>query len=82
MVQAKLYQSVLHKLSTIPSEYLHQINNYLTDIQESVQNKEKNGRATMQLAGSWSDMSDSDFEDYLTIAKDSGTELFNREIDL
>lgn len=82
MVQAELYQSVLHKLSLIPIDYLQQVDNYLTDIQEGIKNKEKNRNAILQLAGAWSDMSETDFEDYLNIAKDSGNELFNREVEL
>ncbi len=38
--------------------------------------------AIMELAGGWDDMSDGDFQEYLSEAKRSGGEIFGREVSL
>lgn len=82
MVQEELYKSVLRKLSFLPTEYLQQVDSFLSSLGKKMAEKEQNRSTTLSLAGSWSDMSDEDFQDYLQIAKDTGKELFTREIEL
>ena len=44
---------------------------------------ETGGRdAIMSLAGSWDGMSDGDFQEYLSEAKRSGGEIFDRDVSL
>lgn len=64
-----LYQSILGKLSTLPVGVLHQLDDFLTELQSTTQvEKETNNyQKTMALAGSWNDMSEGDFQEYLTI---------------
>jgi hypothetical protein len=38
--------------------------------------------AIMSLAGSWKGMSDGDFEEYLSEAKRTGREMFDRDVSL
>ena len=76
------YQSVLKSLSLIPEEYLVQVNAYLEKLQDRISHKEKNRQEILSLAGTWSDLSDSDFADFLDKAKESGNEVFERKIDL
>lgn len=77
-----IYKSVLHKLSMIPEEYLDQVNYFLASLKKKIDDKEKNREEILKLAGSWSDMSELDFEEYLKKAKESSSSAFNREIDL
>lgn len=39
--------------------------------------KEKNRELILKLAGTWNDMSEKDFNEYLIHAKKTGAELFN-----
>lgn len=85
MNQTTLYQSVLKKLGNIPAEYLPAIDHFLSQINRAAgreKEKEENRKKILALAGSWSDMSEEDFQDYLQRTKEVGDELFNREIDL
>ena len=85
MTQTALYQSVLKKLGNTPVEFLPKIDRFLSQINRTAnleQEKTENRKKILALAGSWSDMSDEDFQDYLRQAKQTGSELFNREVDL
>lgn len=39
-----------------------------------------NRKAIMTMAGSWDEMSESDFQEYLSEAKRSGGEMFGRDV--
>jgi len=82
MVQLDIYQSVLRKLSNIPIEYLTEVDVFLTILNKEIDTKAKNKENILALAGSWNDMSDEDFEDYMKNVKQVKKEMFNREIDL
>lgn len=81
-MEAKLYKSVLKSLSLLPEAYLVQVNAYLENLRSRISHKEKNLLAILALAGSWSDMPESDFNDSLKEARESGNELFGREVEL
>ena len=76
------YQSVLFKLSRVPVESLLQIDAYLENFTPENGVKRHNREAILALAGSWNEMSESDFEEYLSEAKRSGGETFNRDVTL
>ncbi len=96
MSHIEIYQSVLKKLSTLPIEDLEQVDSFLNQLSherpmeeenksldlKSKEEIETNRKATLEFAGAWSDFSDEDFESYLKHTKETGNELFNREIDL
>lgn len=82
MQQAELYQSVLHQLSLLPVEHLQQVERYVAGLNQRNQTKKKNREAILALAGSWSDLSETDFEEIRAVAKEAGASLFAREIDL
>ena len=84
MTETELYQSVLRKLSHIPQSYLEDIDKYLSSLMKKVNlpapNKKKD--AIMSFAGSWSDMKEEDFDDFLVETRNVRTNLFDRKIDL
>ncbi|MBL7794721.1 MAG: hypothetical protein JNK77_20465 [Saprospiraceae bacterium] len=75
MRQAELYQSVLRQLSLLPVEYLKLVERFVSGLNQLTQDKKKNRQAILTLAGSWSDLSDQDFEDIRTVAKETGNSL-------
>ena len=82
-MQIELYQSVLQKLSLIPVEYLPQVDFFLSNLAKKVDDKEQSRKAIMALTGGpWTDWSEEDFQDFLKVTKETGSELFNREIEL
>jgi len=81
-MEGNIYKSVLHNLSLIPEEYLAQVNIFLSSLKEKVEHKSQNRKEILALAGSWSDMSEADFKEFLKAAKENGKSLFDREIEL
>lgn len=82
MTNSELYKSVLSKLSQIPVDHLQLVDNYLASLQINLDDIKTKRNATLALAGSWADMSQDDFEDLLQKSKETGMQLFNREVDL
>jgi len=78
----KIYQSILLRLSSIPIDYLDQVDYYLQKFSQNLEQKKQNKVEIMSLAGSWDDMSEQDFDEFLEVAKDTGSELFSREVEL
>ena len=82
MTNIEIYKSVLRRLSQLSVEYLQLVDNYLSSLQTKLDKKEENRNAILALAGTWSDMSNEGFEDYLRVTKETGDELFNRVVEL
>jgi len=81
MVERNMYKSVLKKLSSIPVEYLNEVDKFLTSLTRDINHKENNRENILKFAGSWNDMSDNDFEDYMKSINDLKGNMFNRDID-
>ena len=75
-MEANLYRSILQNLSQIPEEYMTQVNTFLSSLRNKTQHKDHNREEILNLAGAWSDMSESDFKEYLKTAKESGKSLW------
>jgi hypothetical protein len=75
-----IYQSILHKLSEIPVDYLNQIDSYLETFAQKTKVRQNNRTQILDLAGSWNDMDEDTFQEYLLSAKK--TEIFSREVSL
>jgi hypothetical protein len=71
-----IYQSILQKLSTLPVDYLQQVDAFLSQLGEEVQLKEENRQKIMSFAGAWRDMPQEAFNDYLREARKAGNEAF------
>lgn len=82
MTNIEIYKSVLRRLSQLSVDYLQLVDNYLSSLQTKLDKKEENRNAVLALAGTWSDLSEEDFEDFLRATKETGDELFNREVEL
>lgn len=75
-----IYQSILHKLSEIPVDYLNEIDSYLEAFTHKTKLRQNNRAQILDLAGSWNDMDEDTFQDYLLSAKK--TEIFGRDVSL
>ncbi|RCR69506.1 hypothetical protein [Larkinella punicea] len=65
----KTYQSILQKLSAIPVEHLEQVDEFLAQFSRNGKATEETRKAVLNLAGSWGDMSEGDFNEFLTESK-------------
>lgn len=77
-----IYQSILFKISSIPVDYLQQVDNYLKELKAEIEaEKDANRQRILSLAGGWSDMDDDSFDSYLDSAKNTSI-IENRNIEL
>lgn len=84
MTQTELYQSVLSRLANVPASYLQEIDRYLEKLENDASTKPSpmDIEGIMALAGSWEDMSEEEFSDFLHNTAETRKELFSRQIDL
>jgi hypothetical protein len=75
-----IYQSILHKLSEIPVAYLEDIDSYLEKLTAQTSAPVTNRVRMLSLAGSWNDMDEETFNEYLQVAKSA--EITSREVDI
>ncbi len=78
----KIYQSILYDLSKIPADKLPQVSAYLQQLQSHLNDKALNRDEILTFSGSWNDMAEEDFQQYLKEAKSAGEDAFSREVDL
>ena len=70
--QGNIYRSILFKISTMPVDYLQQVDSYLEDLITKIEaEKEANRRRILDFAGGWSDMEEEVFDSYLAAAKNT-----------
>ena len=69
------YQSVISRLRRIPVKSLAEINAYLENFLPENGAKRQNREAILALVGGWDEMSENDFQEYLSEAKRSGGEI-------
>jgi len=82
MNNLEIYRSILNRLSSIPVQYLKEVDDYLKSLKKKMASKKKNREAILQFAGAWSEMDDNEFEDLLMNIRETGEQLFNRETNL
>ena len=76
------YQSILQKLSRVSVASLPQVDLFLQQFIEAQEENKTNREEIMSLAGSWDEMSEMDFQEYLDETKRVSNEAFSREITL
>lgn len=70
MIQSEsIYQSILSQLSLVPVDYLQQIDLYLRNLSKEIRRKQQNRALILDLAGSWNDMPETDFQSFLITTK-------------
>lgn len=82
MQKDRVYRSILDQLGSVPKAYLKEVDTFLRNLTKEIRQKEQNRIEILDLAGSWSDMSEKEFEDYMKVVKNTRSEMFNREIEL
>jgi len=70
MTQIDIYRSVLKKLSEIPVDKLIEVERFLESLDVKKRDEESDIDKIMSLAGSWKDMKQEDFDDYLDSIKE------------
>jgi hypothetical protein len=81
----QIYQSILHHLSLVPTDKLSDIEEYLRLLRlrnMTPEEKKANAEFLLSQAGTWDDMPEADFQDFLKEAKRIGNEAFSREVDI
>lgn len=83
MKTSTIREKLFDEISRIPDEKMPEIFDFLHHFRLGLESKSSNPQKTLQLAGSWSDMSEDDFQDFLNDVKNRRTKAFisrrNRE---
>lgn len=71
-----VYRSILLKISSLPPNYLGQVDDYFKVVlQEFTREKQGNRKSILALEGGWNYMSESSFDEYLNAAKNTGKDM-------
>ena len=76
------YQTIISEINQIPIAMLQDVYNMVHSFNMKVTQKEQNRNKIMQLAGSWQDMQEEEFDDFMSVVKKERGNMFNREIEL
>ena len=82
MTYIDLYQSVLRKLSLLPTNYLEEVDKYLSDLTNKTVPPKQQVSDIMSFSGSWSDMSTEEFEGLVEELQNIRKDMFQRNIKL
>ena len=63
-------------------EYLRQVDDYLQVLIKRNIEKEANRKAILSLAGSWNDMTEKEFDEFVNEIKNNKEDIFNRDMQL
>lgn len=69
MKTALIREKIIDEIKKIPDEKLPEIYDFLYYFRLGVVTQSSNPQKTLQLAGSWNDMSDSDFNEFFEDTK-------------
>ena len=76
-------QGAIHQLKSLPVHFQYQVLEYIEFVVSKHQKEvEQNRKAILALAGSWNELSEKDFDEYLEVAHQTGRDLFNSAIEL
>jgi hypothetical protein len=82
MINEKTYKSILANLSKMPAPFLEQIDAYLQKLAAEVDALEEKKKHIRSFYGMWKDMPEEEFQEILKEAKKTGSELFNRDVEI
>ena len=74
--------TILEELRNVPVERLEDLYSIIHSLQVDTKKSDKTSVEILSFAGSFGDMADHDYNDFLSHIKQTRQELFNREIDL
>ena len=76
------YQTIIEEVNQIHVAFLQDVYKILHSFALKVEHSKQNREKILELAGSWSDITDADFNDIMSEIKNDRNEMFNREIEL
>jgi len=76
------YQTIINEVNKIPVDFLQDVYKILHSFSSKIESHKQNKKEILELAGSWSDLSDNDFKDIMSEIHRNRTEMFNRNIEL
>lgn len=82
MTTKSTYQSIINQLDAIPQDQLYIVESFLRRQSVELDDVVPNKVETLKLAGSWVDMSDKQFEEYLASTQKIRSEMFDRNVEL
>ena len=76
------FDKMIKELKNIPVNKLEDLYSIIQSLQTNIKSSEKKSKKILSFAGSFSDLSEKDYNDFLKQTREARKELFDRDIDL
>lgn len=74
--------TILKELKNVPVDRLEDLYSIIHSLQINKKKSDKTSKQILSFAGSFGDMPENDYRDFLTHTKETRNDLFDRDIDL
>lgn len=76
------FDTIIKELKNVPVNKLEDLYSIIHSLQTDIKSSEKKSKKILSFAGSFSDLSEKDYNDFLKQTREARKELFDRDIDL
>ena len=76
------FDTIIKELKNVPVNKLEDLYSIIQSLQTDIKSSEKKSKKILSFAGSFSDLSKKDYNDFLEQTREARKELFDRNIDL
>lgn len=76
------FNTILKELKNVPVDRLEDLYSIIHSLRANTKRSDKRSKKIISFAGSFGDMSESDYNDYLKHTKQTRNDLFDRDINL
>ncbi|MEO5995922.1 MAG: hypothetical protein ABIN89_04325 [Chitinophagaceae bacterium] len=76
------FNTILEELKNVPVDRLEDLYSIIHSLQIDTKKSDKTGKKILSFAGSFRDMSEKDYDDFLKQSKETRNNLFGRDITL
>ena len=74
--------TIMKELKNVPVDRLEDLYSIIHSLRANTKKTEKASKKILAFAGSFSDMTENDYNDFLKLTKETRSKLFDREINL
>lgn len=72
--------NIMQEIRQVPNEKLEEVYKFVKSLNKNTSGKNSHKKDLMSYAGSWKDMNDEDFKDFIKETKRTRKNLFSRKI--
>lgn len=76
------FNTILNELKNVPVDRLKDLYSIIHSLQPNIKKSDRTSKKILSFAGSFDDMSENDYNDFLLQTKETRNDLFDRDIKL